>query len=664
MAEGSWKSCRDGPWPTVRIDGDLERAGAEWLHSDGNGAYAMSTAALMHTRRQHGLLVAALEPPLGQTVILSHAETTVEVGQRAYKLSTHQFPGVAPTPGYRWLKTFSQDPIPRWTYRFAKGVFERTLCIVHGKNAVVLSYVWKGQSVARLTLRPLLPLRPTEELSQEHGAVAQTVTLRSGQVEVQPNPSLPLVAFGHSGVFMGSPDWWRRFEYLADQGPYEDFQEDLWSPGVFEIELTPQVPTFLVVAVGALPVDSPQSLVERARARLLAHDPGPERPAAVRVLSLAAEHFVLDECPRPCIKSGYPALGVYARDWAFSVPGLLLARGQTARAARSLASLAGLLHDGLLPLTLPVAGKPRPRPSPDATLWLVDSVGALVEAGGPDDATVPDVLYPALVRVFLRLCGKRRAWAWLSEDGLLVTGAPNVALTWMDAQLSEEPYTPRRGLAVELQALWVRAASVVARLARQAGDVSLAERAASAADAARMAFRERFWCAETDYAFDCIGEVPRGPDAWQDDTLRPNALIALAVEPSLFDAWQAKAILDRVRQDLLTPRGVRTLSPADPRYVGHFSGSRADRESAYHQGTVWPYLIACYCRAVMRAWGDSEQVRLELGALVEGAFEASPALGHVAQLADGDPPFSPRGCPTSAASVAGLLSALVLELGR
>jgi predicted glycogen debranching enzyme len=660
--DAPWKGSRDGPWPSVRIDGDLDRAAAEWLHTNGAGAYAMSTLALMHTRRQHGLLVAALEPPLGQTLILSHAETSVDVEQRSYRLSTHQFPGIAPTPGYRWLKSFSQDPIPRWTYRLGKGTLDRTLCLVRGKNAAVLSYSWTGRSRARLSLRPLMPLRPIDELSREHGAMVQTVTLRSGRVEVRPVPSIPPIWFGHSGMFMGSPDWWRRFEYLADRGLYESFEEDLWSPGVFEIELSPNKTSFLVVAVGEPPTEPPEELVAQAREYLLAQDPGAQRLSTTRILHVAAEQFVVDACARPCVYTGYPSVGVYTRDWAMSVPGLLFAREQWERGQRMLEALARQLHAGLLPLTLAGRGESRPRPCPDATLWLVESARALYDHAGPGDPALLRVLFPAIRRIFARIRGRRSSWVWLSEDGLVANAAPSMPLTWMDAQLGEELYTPRRGLAIELQALWTRCCDTLSRMARDYDRPALSACADEHARRARAAFHERFWCSDSDYPYDCVSEVRHGEDAWEDRSVRPNALIALSLDRLLFDEWQAQAILERVRQDLLTPRGVRTLTTSDPRYVGRFSGDRVDRVSAYHQGTVWPFLLGHYARAALHSAADPEQTRLELGALLEGATDTGTALGHVAQLADGDPPFGPRGCPASSASVAELLRVLCTEL--
>jgi predicted glycogen debranching enzyme len=267
-----------------------------------------------------------------------------------------------------------------------------------------------------------------------------------------------------------------------------------------------------------------------------------------------------------------------------------------------------------------------------------------------------------LVRAFLRFRSPRRHYVWLSADGLIVNGHEGVALTWMDAHLGAVLVTPRAGLAVEQQALWVQAATTVGRLARRYGQLRLAELAERHAETARESFRARFWCDETDYPYDCISEARDSAEAWADASIRPNALIALAIAPELFQHWQAEAIVERVRSDLLTPRGIRSLSPSDPRYIGQFAGKPEEREVAYHRGTAWTHLLGFYVRAALRLAPDDMDVHYDLRGLVEQAVDDGVLLGQVAQLADADAPYRPRGCPAQATSVAELLRALVVDL--
>ncbi len=654
----------ESPWPFIETNGDLGPSEKEWLHTNGAGAYAMSTVAMMHTRRHHGAFVAALAPPLGRHVIVSHAETniTVDDDRRVYRLATHQFPNVAPTPGYRLLQSFAQDPLPRWTFRLGTHTLDRTMCLARGKNAMVIGYTWRGKVPARLSMRPLMPLRPVDRLMVEHGAMNQVVALRGGSVEVQPITELPPIAFRHDGVFMGSPDWWRRFEYLEDRGLGADFQEDMWTPGVFELQLEPNRTAYIVAAVGALPHASPADLQAEAREALLREDPGPSRARSVRYLFVAAEQFCADAVEEPVILAGYPWHAVYSRDLVLSLVGLHLVRGRLDLTRRALSTVLSQMRSGLLPETLLVPGRKRAKPVPDATLLLFEVARELRLRLPARDSLLKDQLYPALVRAFLRVHSRRKRFVWLSPEGLVANGAASVGLTWMDAHIGPEPVTPRRGVAVELQALWSKGSETLAGLAREYGHDRLAALAESSMHAARAAFRARFWCHETDYPYDVVSEARDTAEAWADASIRPNALIALAIDPELFDAWQARAILDRVRSELLTPRGLRSLSPNDSRYIGNFSGSSDEREVSYHQGSAWAYLLGFYVRASLRFAPEDAELPGELCALVEGALENNALLGQVSQLSDGDAPYKSRGCPAQAASVAEALRALVLDL--
>lgn len=661
---GDYRPSRDGPFPVIETNGELMPAEREWLHTNGAGAYSMSTIAFMHTRRHHGAFVADLPRPLGRHVIISHSESslTPESDRRTYRLSTHQFPGLAPTPGYRHLVSFAIDPLPRWVFRVGHHTLERTICLARGQNALVMRYAWKGRSPALLQVRPLMPLRPVDGLVNEHGGMMQVISLKPGCVEMKPVPELPSVVFSHEGMFMGSPDWWRRFEYLADRSDGRAFQEDIWTPGVFQMHLEPGRVTYLVAAVGALPQAPAEQLVEEARAAILAEDPGEERPESVRALSVAAEQFRVHGPARSGIIAGYPFLAMLVRDWLMAAPGLELCRGRSDLLEQSLRTLLPAQRAGLLPEILPEAGKPRGKPLPDATLWLFELARQVELSLGADVKVLREQLFPALVRAFLRIRGRSRRFVWLSSDGLLVNGREGVALTWMDAHLGPVLVTPRAGLAVEQQALWVQGVTSVARLAKRYGHERLAGLAESHAEAARDAFRARFWCDETDYPYDCISEARDSAEAWADASIRPNALIALAIAPELFHHWQAEAIVERVRSELLTPRGIRSLSPSDPRYIGQFAGKPAEREVAYHRGTAWTHLLGFYVRAVLKLAPDDMDVHYDLRGLIEQAVDDGILLGQVAQLADADAPHRPRGSPAQATSVAELLRALVVDL--
>ncbi len=644
-------------WPRVETHGELEAAEGEWLHTNGAGAYAMSTLALMHTRRFHGLFVAALDPPLNRYVIVSHADTAVHVGRRVYKLATHQFPDIAPTPGYRLLEEFAQDPIPRWTYRLGSARLERSLALVRGRNAMVMSYIWRGKAPIRLTLRPLLPMRPIHDLCTEQAGVAQKVTLRRGHVSVQPLGELPEVVFGHDGLFVGSPDWWRRFEYPEDRKRDVHFQEDLWTPGTFEITLEPDRPSHLSASLGEPLQMDPERAVAETRARLLELDPGEDKPLEVRALAIAAEQFRATDCARPAVIAGYPWLGSFSRDTLVSLTGLYLVGGLLEEAKAVLTTLMANRVDDLLTTHLPERDAPEALPCVDSSLWFFE-VARQLRKVAPEDPFIRDQVYPALISIFERIRGARGNLVWLDAEGLLISRGDGTAVTWMDSRARGQLVTPRQGYAVELQALWSRGCDTLAKLARQFGDADLAERALTARDATRKAFAGRFWCGITDYPYDCISDV----DGASDDSIRPNALIALSLDPDLFEQWQATAIVDRARSELLTPKGLRTLTPHDARYIGYYEGGMDQRRAAYHQGVVWGYLLGPLARAALRAYPGDFELQMDIRQWLLDAMQNGPVLGQIAQVASGDMPHQPGGCPAQAWSVAELRRTLEVEL--
>lgn len=657
MSEGAPSTARrDSVWPRVETGGELEPAEREWLHTNGAGAYAMSTLALMHTRRYHGLLVASLEPPLRRYVIVSQLDTVLSSGQRTFRLATHQFPGVAATPGYRLLESFAQDPIPRWTFRLGRAVLESRLCLARGESATIMSYTWHGQRRARLSVKPLFAMRPMHEVTHEHGGMLQTVSMRHGEVGIQPVPELPTVVFGHSGVFMGSPDWWRRFEYSIDKSRAVNHQEDLWTPGTFELELEPGQTQYLIFGLERLPAQSGAECMARTCSELEALDPGERYSVTTRRLSVAAEQFRADACERKGIISGYPWLDLGTRDALISLPGLYLVTGRIEAAKGVLATISSAQSDGLLTRGIAETGAISPQLSADGSLWLFNATARLVEQTGPDDAFVRGALYPVLRAIFARVRGERRDVIWCTPDGLLANGTDSgTPLTWMDSRADGVAVTPRTELAVELQALWGRATSTLEMLAGHYGDQELADEAKVAGQALRAAFSRRFWCAETRYPFDCVSIAEDGPGSFRDGSIRPNALMALAIEPSLFTHWQAVAIIERVRERLLTPMGLRTLEPRHPDYRGDFRGPMHERRAAYHQGTCWVFLLGFFTRAALALDPNDFELQIELRHAIERLFDAGPVLGQVAQVASGDPPYHLGGCPAQAWSVAELL---------
>jgi predicted glycogen debranching enzyme len=491
--------------------------------------------------------------------------------------------------------------------------------------------------------------------------MVQSVELRQGEVRVRPVPSMPRVVFGHSATFIGSPDWWRRFEYLAEQERGLDFQEDLWTPGLFSAELSPGVAEFVVAAVDALPDGTPSDLVQEAEDVLTSQDPGPCHSRPLRTLSAARHAFVANKAEQTAIIAGYPWFEVWGRDTLISLPGLLLVQRETEAARSVLRTLVRLMQDGLVPNRLPDEGKPAEFHAADATLWLFEAARLFAELAGPSDPFVQGELFAALVSAYEAAERGTRHNIHVTGDGLFAAGDAGFALTWMDAKIGDRVVTPRAGLPVELQALWARACDTMANFAAAIGEVDLAVRAKDAHARCLFSFRRRFWCEETGYPYDVISESPNAAP-WSDPAIRPNAVIALAVEPRLFDAHQTQSILAVAKRDLVTSAGLRTLAPQCDGYSGRYSGGVSARDSAYHQGTVWPFLLGFYVRAAVRQRPRDATVRHELERLVESVVDNVIALGQVPEVADADPPHRAGGCVAQAWSVAELLRALAWDL--
>jgi predicted glycogen debranching enzyme len=590
-------------------------------------------------------------------------DASVDVDGQSTSLATHQFPGVGPTNGYANLVSYAQDPLPRWVYDVRGSELEQTLALARGHNVLVLRYVWRGARPAQLTLRPLLAMRPFHCLVREHGAMIQRVEMRQHEVSVRPVPALPRLVFRHRGVFVGSPDWWRRFEYLVEQVRGHDFQEDLWSPGVFRVRLDAGATAYLTCGLDDVPEHTEEQLLEQAADALRACDPGTDRALPVRRLWVATELFRADLAHTPSVVTGYPCSGVWGRCTLLAVPGLYLVQGRVEDAKRVVAALIGSMRRGLIPSRIPDDGSSNEFHGVDASLLLFPVARRMAACCGVDDPYVRDVLLPAMREVFETILRGTSSGIRVTDQGLLAADAQGTPLTWMGARVAGGSPTSRAGLPVEVQALWSKACDDLAWVTEQLGDLPLARRAAEARDRARAAFRERFWCQGTQYPYDVVSADNAPHERWEDSTVRPNAVVALAVDSDLFTPSQAKAIVDRAQRDLLTPAGLRSLSPHDPDYMGRQTGTSIERNRASHQGTAWPFLLGAFCTAMRHAYPTQVGRHTAVQAQIEAMLSNASALGQVPEVADGDPPHRPDGCVAHAVGVGELLRVFVEELG-
>lgn len=618
----------------------------EWLETNGLGGFASGTVAGIHTRRYHGLLTAATQPPVGRMLLLSKFEETVEWRGRRYELSANQYPDgiVHPRGGVDLLVAFRHAPLPEFVYRLEDGVtVTRRIFMVHGANTVVVEYELPEDATNEL--RPLIAFRDYHSTTHENGALDATVGLpRQGEASVRPYGDLPALRFffDASGSVEKSGHWYRNFEYAIERERGLDFREDLFQPFVLRMRGSGAV----VASLQERPSGSAAELRLReiARRDALRQASPVKGDRLIEALTVAADAYLVDRGHEggKTIIAGYHWFSDWGRDTMIALPGLTLVTGRFDVAKRILCEFAAAIDQGMLPNRFPDAGEAAPEYNTvDATLWFFEAVRAYAAYSG-DVAFVREELVPRLREIIeWHVRGTRYGIRVDPEDGLLRCGEPGVQLTWMDAKIGDWVVTPRTGKPVEIQALWYNALRVLSEYAAEYG--AMAERV-------RQSFVSKFWNAAAGCLYDVVLD-----DGSCDASMRPNQIFAVSLPHSMLAGEMARSVVDAVRRELLTPMGLRSLSPSDPRYRGSYSGGVWERDSAYHQGTVWPWLMGPFLTAFVKTGGDRGQAEAWLRGF--GAHLETAGLGHVSEIADGDAPHTPRGCVAQAWSVAELLRA-------
>jgi predicted glycogen debranching enzyme len=641
---------------------NLDRAlSLEWLETNGRGGFASGTVAGANTRRYHALLLTARKPPSERFVLVNHLEEWLDIDGQAIPLSTNLYPGAVHPTGYEHSIEFSTKPWPIWTFDCNGITFQREILMIHGRDIVVVRWKLLGRKPSRavLRVRPKLTGRDYHSTHHENGGLSTEAQVGSNMVLWHPYSDLPPVRAFHAGRYCHEPNWYRRIQLPVEQQRGLDAEEDWWSPGEFTFELDPGSTKTLALTSETVDRLDVVALTKREKFRRdRARQAVPTDDSLVGELWCAAEVYLSERGTQQTVIAGYPWFTDWGRDTFISLPGLCLVTGRLDVAWQVIASFAVHVSEGMVPNRFPDAGEQPEYNTIDASLWFIHAIDRYLGVS-QDAARVRETAWPAVKQI---LDGYRRGTRYgirMDEDGLITGGVPGAQLTWMDAKVGDWVVTPRHGKPVEIQALWVRALEVGETLARRFGEADYADQCRNDRNNAVASFRKRFWYEQGGYLYDVID----GPEG-NDPSLRPNQLYAISLVDELVPRDRAQQILHLVEDQLLTPVGLRTLSPRDSRYRARYEGGVLERDGAYHQGTVWPFLLGPFVTAWIKVHGKKTAVLKQARSFLDGigAHLKEACVGQVSEVFDAEAPHRPRGCCAQAWSVAEPLRALIEDL--
>jgi len=643
------------------ICGNLDTAlSREWLETNGIGGFSCASITGTNTRRYHGLLTAATKPPVGRMVQLSKLEETLVIGEQRFDLSTNRYHGAIHPRGFELLTSFRLDPFPVFTFEVEGVQIEKSVFMVHGENTTVVQYELRGaiQVDCTLELRPLIAFRDYHQTTHENGAISAAVEDAAGLATVTPYHGLASLHLAHDAVELRrTGEWYRNFEYQVERERGLDFSEDLFNPLVlrFDLGLRGQVSVIASTEKRDAARAGEYREAEIKRHRAAVSSPGEDNFA--QTLAAAADRYIVSRADLKTVIAGYHWFGDWGRDTMIALPGLTLPTGKHDVARSILRAFARYVDQGMLPNRFPDAGEMPEYNTVDATLWFFEAARAFLEYTG-DEEFVRAELYPVFAHIVGWHVRGTRYGIKVDVDGLLRSGETGVQLTWMDAKVGDWVVTPRRGRPVEIQALWYNALCIMEELARRFGNGVEEKLYRGIAAAVSSNFNRLFWNEKDACLYDVVSDGP--PDA----SIRPNQIFAVSLPHSMLSAVRAKNVVDKVREHLLTPYGLRSLSPSDPQYRGQYAGGQAERDGAYHQGTVWPWLIGPFITAYVKINGGTAGARSQAGEWLKplGDHLSDAGLGHISEIFDGDAPYRPCGCIAQAWSVGEVLRAYVEEV--
>ncbi len=650
----------------------------EWLLTNGLGGYASGTVAGISTRRYHGLLVAALPAPLGRMMMLNDLAEEVRLPDRR----VFSLPGERPATDARRLDGAGaliefrlEAGLPVWTYDVAGCRVQKRVLLTHRQNTVHVGYrLLSGEVTLRLGIRPAVHFRPHDASVSTTQAKVYSLHVCGDEYEISvPGdlPALRLMLYGARGAFTVSRGA-EEVLYGAEQNRGYDFKGELWSPGFFRADLTQELDVTLVASTESWetiramrPEDALRA--ERERRMFLTTRADPRaREGVPAELILAADQFIISPAGRiedaararaagdevRTVIAGYHWFTDWGRDTMISLEGLTLATGRAAEAGWILRTFAHYIRDGLIPNMFPEGEKEGLYHTVDATLWFFHALDRYTQASH-DHATL-HLLLPKLKDIIAHhVAGTRFGIGMDPADSLLREGAEGYQLTWMDAKVGDWVVTPRRGKPVEINALWYNALSLLAGWVREEEGADAARSYAEHAARARESFNARFWYEQGGYLYDVI-DGENGDDA----SCRPNQLFAISLGHPVLDSARWEHVVRVVEERLLTPFGLRSLAPGSPDYKSRYYGDLRARDAAYHQGTVWPWLIGAFVDAWIKVHPNDHTAARRYLEGFEQAL-ASACIGSLSEIHDAEAPYTPRGCIAQAWSVAEVLRAWI-----
>jgi predicted glycogen debranching enzyme len=611
----------------------------EWLEADGLGGFASGTVGGARSRRYHALLLAATTPPTGRMVLVNGLEVWLETSGGRFALSSHRYaPDMVHPDGEQRLVDFRAEPWPQWTFRCGDGTeVSQEVIACHGRGDVVVR--WRLLSLpgsVRLCARPLLSGRDYHGLHHENPGFDFTAETTGARVLWRPYPGVPAISAVGDGSYRHDPVWYRNFVYQAELARGLDGGEDLASPGIFTWTLNGRGATLVFSAGEAAPEVDPAWLIEREAKR---------RARFTSPLQRAADAYVVQRGQGKTIVAGYPWFTDWGRDTLIALRGFMTLPDGLDLARDILLAWASAVSEGMLPNRFPDSGEQPEFNAVDASLWYVVAVHEFLKAAG-------EAVEPATAKTLRGAAGKivagyrdgTRFGIRMDEDGLLAAGVPDVQLTWMDAKIGDWVVTPRIGKPVEIQALWLNALKI-------AGLASAPWRGLYRR--ALASFQLRFWNEQRGCLFDVV-DADHVPGR-NDGSLRPNQILAVGGLPfQVLVEPYATRVVETVERQLLTPLGLRSLAPGEPGYRPKYGSSVFERDSGYHQGTVWPWLMGPFVEAWLRVRGNGSEAKREADARFLAPLREHlkvAGLGHISEVADAERPHRPGGCPFQAWSL-------------